>query len=138
VTPASIWRRSDAQDAGTELGSSRNLSSIDSTYAADVPLRNSSWSCAFGVALGVGGAAARWRADVCSGDDDEGRKRLRIDDAPGAREDGGEDPPSRAPKRRVAAPENAIGALVTGAACGIARAATAIASPPADAKRAAM
>jgi hypothetical protein len=62
---------------------------------------------------------------------------LRIDDAPGAREDGGEDA-SRAPKRRVAAPENAIGALVTGAACGIARAATAIASPPADAKRAAM
>ena len=56
---APICLRKAAQEAGTLLGSSRNLSSRDSRYAAEVPLMNSSCSLAFGVgALGVGGAAA--------------------------------------------------------------------------------
>ena len=57
---APICLRKAAQEAGTLLGSSRNLSSRDSRYAAEVPLMNSSCSLAFGVGAlgGVGGAAA--------------------------------------------------------------------------------
>ena len=61
---APICLRKAAQEAGTLLGSSRNLSSRDSRYAAEVPLMNSSCSLAFGVGAlgGVGGGGGGVRA----------------------------------------------------------------------------
>jgi len=53
-----ICLRRLAQDAGTELGSSRHWSSRDSRYAALVPLMNSSCILLFGVGAGCAGGTA--------------------------------------------------------------------------------